>query len=43
MYPILALLAGHRGWAGLKGGPYKAGFSGENVLLKDGAWKAGAA
>lgn len=37
MYPILALLAGLRGWAGLKGGPKKAGFSGENVRLMDDA------
>lgn len=35
--PLKAALAGLKGWAGLNGGPEKAGFSGENILLKDAA------
>lgn len=40
--PLNAALAGLKGWAGLNGGPEKAGFSGENMLLLDVAWKDGA-
>lgn len=43
MYPILALPADIRGWAGLKGGPKKARFSGGNVRFMANAGGAGAA